>query len=85
MTPIALYNKGNALAKAGEYQRAIAAYDESLALEPNAEDTHFNRDLVEQLLQQQDNQQSEQGEEGDQNEQDQSQDGSEGNDSKTSI
>jgi len=77
-----LYNKGNALAKAGEYQRAITAYDESLALKPDAEDTLFNRDLVEQLLQQQDNQQSEQGEEGDQNEQDQSQDGSEGNDSK---
>ena len=84
-----LYNQGNALAKAGELNRALEAYDQSLALEPNASDALRNRELVEQLLQQQENQQSKGGDEGEQGEDDQSaqQDqqgstaGSQGNDS----
>ena len=61
-----LYNMGNALAKAGEFQRALEAYDKSLAIQPNQADALRNRDLVEQLLQQQENQQSKQGDDGDQ-------------------
>lgn len=54
------YNKGNALAKAGDFQGAMAAYDAALELEPEMEDAEFNRDLVEQLLQQQQQQQQQQ-------------------------
>jgi len=61
-----LYNKGNALAKAGEYRKAIEAYTASLELTPDADDALRNRELVEQLLQQQESQQSNQkGDDGD--------------------
>lgn len=62
-----LYNKGNALAKAGEFQKAIDAYNASLQLAPDAEDALRNKELVEQLLQQQENQQSNQDGDGDEN------------------
>ncbi len=64
----ALYNKGNALAKAGEFQRALEAYSASLAKKPQQADALRNRDLVQQLLQQQENEQSKQGDDGDQGE-----------------
>ncbi len=47
------YNRGNALAKAGKLQEAIDAYDQALSRQPDMEDARFNRNLVEQLLQQQ--------------------------------
>ena len=56
------YNQGNALARAGEYDAAIAAYDRALATEPEMEDAVFNRELVEQMKQQQEQQQEQQGE-----------------------
>ena len=46
----ALYNLGNALAKAGKLEEAVAAYDHGLAATPNDEDARFNRDLVKKLL-----------------------------------
>ena len=52
-----LYNQGNALAKSGRYQQAIAAYDKALAITPKDKDTLYNRTLVKKLLKQQ-NQQS---------------------------
>lgn len=58
-TPDGHYNRGNALALAGNYAEAIAAYDLTLATDPEHEDAIFNKEIVEQLLQQQ---QSEQGE-----------------------
>ncbi|MDA0630232.1 MAG: VWA domain-containing protein [Proteobacteria bacterium] len=67
------YNKGNALAKAGAYQDALNAYDRSLAMQPDQQDAVTNRDIVRQLLEQQEdasqdqNDQNNQGEEGDQN------------------
>lgn len=64
-----LYNMGNALAKAGDYQRAIEAYNASLQLSPDAKDALRNRALVEQLLQQQENQQSNEEGDGDENQQ----------------
>ena len=66
------YNRGNALALAGDLNGALQAYDASLALEPEAEDTLRNRNIVEQLLQQQDpqSQQGENGEQGDSGEND---------------
>jgi Ca-activated chloride channel family protein len=45
------YNRGNALAKAGQVPAAIAAYDRALELDPNHEDARYNRDLLEQYLQ----------------------------------
>lgn len=66
------YNRGNALAMAGEFEAAIAAYDRALDQNPDMEDALFNRALVEQLKEQQDQQQQEgEGEEsGEESEQD---------------
>jgi Ca-activated chloride channel homolog len=50
------YNRGNALAKLGRYQDAIAAYDKSLQANPS-EDARVNKAAVEALLQQQKTQQ----------------------------
>jgi Ca-activated chloride channel family protein len=47
------YNRGNALARAGQLQAAIKAYDAALARNPNNRDAHYNRDLVERALKQQ--------------------------------
>jgi len=45
------YNRGNALALAGQLQEAIKAYDAALAHDPNNRDARHNRDLVEKQLQ----------------------------------
>lgn len=47
------YNKGNVLAKLGNYKEAIAAYDQALNLDPGNEDARYNRELVTKALQQQ--------------------------------
>lgn len=47
------YNRGNALAKAGQLKEAIAAYEQALEKAPQHEDARFNKKLVEQLIQQQ--------------------------------
>ena len=44
------YNRGNALAKAGHLEEAIAAYDRALELAPDHEDARYNRELVQQYL-----------------------------------
>jgi Ca-activated chloride channel family protein len=44
------YNRGNALAKAGQVPAAIAAYDRALELDPSHEDARYNRDLLAQYL-----------------------------------
>ena len=41
------YNRGNALAKQGRYDEAIAAYDEALKLQPGMADAIANRQAVE--------------------------------------
>ena len=44
------YNAGNALAQAGEFEAAIAAYDRALTAEPGEEDASFNRALAVEAL-----------------------------------
>lgn len=67
------YNLGNALARSGNYADAIAAYDRVLDAFPDHEDAAFNRALIEDLMeqqqqQQQQEQQQDQQSEGDDNE-----------------
>jgi Ca-activated chloride channel family protein len=54
------YNRGNSLAQLGEFDAAIAAYDEALALDPDMQDAAYNRDLVEQMKQQKEQQDQQQ-------------------------
>jgi Ca-activated chloride channel family protein len=52
-TSDAQYNLGNALARAGRYQDALAAYDRALALDPRNADAAANRKAVEDWLRRQ--------------------------------
>ena len=56
-----LYNLGNALARQGEFESAIDAYEQVLEADPGNEDAAFNRDLLAQMMQQQESQQQNQG------------------------
>jgi Ca-activated chloride channel family protein len=60
-----LYNLGNALARLGEFESAIDAYEQVLESNPGAEDAQYNRDLLKDMLEQ--SQDSQEGEEGDNN------------------
>ena len=60
------YNRGNALARAGQLQQAIAAYDQALAKEPGMPDARYNKAQVERLLRQQQEQQKQQSQHGQQ-------------------
>ncbi len=51
-TPDGHYNRGNALAMMGNYAEAIAAYERTLAMEPEHADALHNKKIVEQLLEQ---------------------------------
>lgn len=66
------YNRGNALAKLGRYEEAIAAYDEALKQAPAMEDALANRKAVEDFMKQR-KQQDPQNQEGQQNPQQQGQ------------
>jgi Ca-activated chloride channel family protein len=73
------YNRGNALAKAGELPAAIAAYDRALEIDANHDDARYNRDLLQQYLQDHPEQQQPppqdqgEGQQGEQGDSDQSQ------------
>ena len=58
------YNRGNALARAGDLDGAIDAYQRSLELEPGREDAADNLALVEDLQQQQEQRQPQSDEHG---------------------
>jgi len=78
-TPDALYNKGNALARAGKLPEALQTYDEALKLDPANQDAEYNRELVEKQLEQQqkqDQQQQNSDENQEQSEQEKQQDSS---------
>ena len=48
-----LYNKGNALAKSGQYQEALSAYQQALEINPQNEDAKYNAEVVEKQLEKQ--------------------------------
>jgi Ca-activated chloride channel family protein len=54
-----LYNLGNAMARQGELESAIDAYEQVLELDPEHEDARYNRDLLREAQQQQQQQQQE--------------------------
>jgi Ca-activated chloride channel family protein len=73
-TPLTQYNRGNALARQGQLESALKAYDRALELNPGHEDAQYNRKLVEEALKKQQEQQqkqdpSESSKEGDQGQQ----------------
>lgn len=49
-TAFGRYNQGNALARQGQLEQALKAYDRSLEIRPGDEDTLYNRKLVEEAL-----------------------------------
>lgn len=63
------YNRGNALAHGGQLPLALQAYAKALELQPEHADARYNRDLVQQALEQQQNPPQPQGE-GDQQQSD---------------
>lgn len=63
------YNRGNALARAGQLEAALDAYESALEREPDLQPALKNKALVEQVLQQQKQQQSQQPQDGQQGQQ----------------
>jgi Ca-activated chloride channel family protein len=60
------YNLGNALARLGRYEEAIAAYDQVLQQDPRHADARHNKELLEKELQQQQSPQQQSGQNQDQ-------------------
>ncbi|HEY7672442.1 MAG TPA: VWA domain-containing protein [Gammaproteobacteria bacterium] len=73
-TAEAHYNRGNALARAGELEPAIAAYEQAIARKPDHADAIYNRDLLKELLKQQQQQQEQQQQQQQEQQQQQNQD-----------
>lgn len=63
------YNRGNALAKSGQLEEALGAYDQALAADPQDADAKYNRDLVQKLLDEQKKQEEQEKEKNQQQQQ----------------
>ncbi|MCG7533612.1 VWA domain-containing protein [Pseudoalteromonas sp. OOF1S-7] len=63
------YNYGNALAKSGQLDQAIAAYEQALKLDPDFKQAQDNKQLVESLREQQQQSQQQNGDQSDDQEQ----------------
>ena len=55
-----LYNLGNALARLGEFESAIDAYEQVLEINAGNEDAQYNRDLIKDMLDRQQESESDQ-------------------------
>lgn len=62
-----LYNLGNALARLGEFESAVDAYEQVLEMEPDHEDAAYNLELLKGLLDQQQQEQDSQQQSSEQN------------------
>jgi Ca-activated chloride channel family protein len=58
--PQANYNRGNALAKLGKFAEAIEAYEKALDINPQYQDASYNKKLIEDLMDQQQQQKDQQ-------------------------
>ena len=67
------YNRGNALAQAGQLQEALQAYQQALKLDPGHRDAQYNKDIVERKLKEQEQQQPPNNQQQDNQPQDQQQ------------
>ena len=61
-----LYNLGNAMAMQGEFESALDAYEQVLKMEPDNADAKYNRDLMDEMLQEQQSQQEGESQDSDQ-------------------
>lgn len=59
-----LYNLGNALARQGEFESAIDAFEQVLDIAADDVDAEYNRDLLQKMLEQQRSQQQNEGDQG---------------------
>ena len=59
-TADAQYNRGNALARQGKFEEAIAAYDEALQRQPDMDDAKANKKTIEDFLKKQQQQKQDQ-------------------------
>jgi len=78
-TPPANYNRGNALAKMGQYESAIQAYDKVLQQQPDFADAAYNKKLVEELLKKQKKEEQKPNKQHDKNDQSKNQNNSQKN------
>lgn len=78
------YNLGNALAKGGNIDAAIAAYQEALEIDPNHSDARTNKERLEALKKQQQQQEQKQQQQQDQNSDQQDKQDSQQQDSQSS-
>jgi Ca-activated chloride channel family protein len=69
-TELSAYNQGNALAKSGQLEQAIKAYEKALTLKPDDADAKYNKELVEKELEKQKQDQQKQDKKEDQSKED---------------
>jgi len=72
-----LYNLGNSMARQGEFESAIDAYEQVLELDADDADAKYNQDLLKDIMEQQQQQEGEQQQDGEQGEGEQSESDSE--------
>ncbi len=63
------YNRGTAMAKQGDYESALKSYAKALEIDPNHEDTLYNKKIIEELMEKNKQDQQQQGQQQDQNDQ----------------